>query len=43
MKSSREADVSFIEAHREVRSPRINFAVLLLQQEDVWKMPEPLN
>lgn len=39
-----EADVSFIEAHREVRSPRINFPVLLLPQEDVcWKMPAPLN
>lgn len=42
-RSSREADVSFIEAHREVRSHRINFPVLLLPQEDVWKMPAPLN
>lgn len=41
--SSGEADVSFIEAHREVRSHRINFPVLLLPQEDVWKMPAPLN
>lgn len=38
-----EADVSFIEAHLEVRSHRINFPVLLLPQEDVWKMPAPLN
>lgn len=43
IQSSREADVSFIEAHREVRSHRINFAVLLLPQEDVWKMPATLN
>lgn len=43
IQSSREADVSFIEAHREVRSHRINFPVLLLPQEDVWKMPAPLN
>lgn len=43
IQSSREADVSFIEAHREVRSPRINFPVLLLPLEDVWKMPAPLN
>lgn len=43
IQSSGEADVSFIEAHREVRSPRINFPVLLLPQEDVWKMPAPLN
>lgn len=43
IQSSREADVSFIEAHGEVRSPRINFPVLLLPQEDVWKMPAPLN
>lgn len=43
IQSSREADVSFIEAHREVRSHRINFPVLLLPQEDVWKMPATLN
>lgn len=43
IQSSGEADVSFIEAHGEVRSPRINFPVLLLPQEDVWKMPAPLN
>lgn len=43
IQSWREADVSFIEAHREVRSHWINFPVLLLPQEDVWKMPAPLN
>lgn len=39
IQSSREADVSFIEAHRKVRSQWINFPVLLLPQENVWKMP----
>lgn len=43
IQSSGEADVSFIEAHQEVRSHRINFPVLLLPQDDVWKMPAPLN
>lgn len=43
IQSWREADVSFIEAHREVRSHWINFPVLLLPQEDVWKMPATLN
>lgn len=43
IQSSGEADVSFIEAHKEVRSHRINFPVLLLPQDDVWKMPAPLN
>lgn len=41
--SSGEADVSVIEAHREVRSHRINFPALLLPQDDVWKMAAPLN